>query len=83
MGTSDKAAPELSPTVAMSEVAAVDEGGASELDAVGVGDDDDDDDEVGAGLAALASCNACRDFSILVITALWSVWMQLNLERRA
>lgn len=79
MGTRDEVAPELPPAEAASETAEVDEGGPAELDGVGVGVDDGDDDGIGAGLAALAWCNACREFSSLVITALWSVWMQFNL----
>lgn len=80
MGTRDKVDPELPQTAAVPEVPEVDEEGAAELDG-GVGVDDGDDD-IGAGLDALAWCSACREFSILVITALWSVWMQLNLGRR-
>ncbi len=38
------------------------------------------DDVAAAALAsALASCKACRDFSILAMTALWSVWIQFSL----
>lgn len=54
------------------------EGAAEEDDGGGV--DDDAGAGVGVGLADRASCNACRDFSSLAITALWSVWMQFNLQ---
>lgn len=42
-------------------------------------EEEDDGVGVGVGLADRASCNACRDFSKLAMTALWSVWMQFNL----
>lgn len=53
----------------------------------GAGADDDDDGGAAVGDAvaaaalasALASCKACRDFSILAMTALWSVWIQFSL----
>lgn len=72
MGTRDNVAPEFAPKAAVPETAGVDEGGAVDLDGVAVGVDDEDDG-IGAGLAALASCNACKEFSILAMMALWSV----------
>lgn len=60
---------------------------AAAEEGTGGGEEEDDDGGVdcaaGVGLADLASCSACRDFSNLTITALWSVWMQLNLQARA